>query len=497
MAISRSSQSHHKPRGQGASRGEGAWLKDHHNGAGRRYPREAEGEPLGAIGRLRRFFRRGVWLVDTSQMPFLKAGAFKALRVASLTLRGFFRDRCFFRAQALTFITVMSIVPLLAFTFSVAKGLGAYDRLEAQIIVPFLDDNMGALATDGSEDGSGIRETINGLLEVVNTTDFAGLGLFGLAILLYTVIKLLSSIEGSFNDIWGVERSRSLPRKIADYLSILVVVPILLIAATGATAALKSGESFGGVREFLHLGPMLEEVMRFSSFFAAWFGFAFIYVFMPNTKVRLFSALMGGLLGGGLWGFAQVLYVQFQFGVANHNAIYAGVAAIPIFLVWINVSWITVLMGAELAFAHQNEPAFLQIARSRAEDQSFRERVALRALARLAQHFQEGSELPEVPDLAEEMGVPERSLEETLLALRDEGLVTRVEGKGRRYTFTTSPDRLRVKDILDALKGSRAAARLEVRDAVDETLEQLLDAYELEQDQSPLNKPISDLIGRS
>lgn len=479
-------------------RTEGAWRKDHHSGIGRRYPRSIRKSeaPLGLMARARAFFGRGVWLVDTESMPYFRRAWYQVLRVISLTLRGFVRDKCMFRAQALTFITVMSIVPLLAFTFSVAKGLGAYDRLQTQIIVPFLDDNLGDMtaAADGSG-GVDMRATVDKMLETVNNTDFAGLGLFGLGLLLYLVVKLLSAIEGSFNEIWGVERARSLPRKIADYLSILVVVPILLVAATGATAAIKSGEAFGGVQEFLHLGPVLNEVMRFSSFFAAWLGFAFIYLFMPNTRVRLFSALMGGLLGGGLWQLAQKLYVEGQVGMANQSAIYASIAAIPIFLIWVNVSWITVLMGAELAFAHQNEAAFRQIARSREEDQSFRERVALRALARLSRYFRAGEKLPAVPALAEQMGVPERSLEEVLLALRDEGLIARVQGKGRRYTFTVSPEHLRVKDVLDALKGTRSTAHLEFRDPLDEHLETLLDAFEEAQEKSPQNQTLVELDG--
>ena len=482
-------------------RTEGAWLKHHHSGVGRRYPisQKASEEPEGKVARARAFLDRGVWLVDTDSMPFFRRSAYQLLRVVSLTLRGFVRDKCLFRAQALTFITVMSIVPLLAFTFSVAKGLGAYGRLQTQIIVPFLDDNLGGLtaAADGGTSSVDMRATIDKMLETVNNTDFAGLGLFGLGLLLYLVVKLLSAIEGSFNEIWGIERARSLLRKVADYLSILVVVPILLVAATGATAAIKSGEAFGDVQKYLHLGPVVNEVIRFSSFFAAWLGFAFVYLFMPNTRVRLFSALMGGLLGGGLWQLAQKLYVEGQVGMANQSAIYAGIAAIPIFLIWVNVSWITVLMGAELAFAHQNEAAFRQIARSREEDQSFRERVALRALARLARYFHAGEKLPAVPALAEEMGVPERSLEEVLLALRDEGLIARVQGKGRRYVFTVSPDHVRVKDVLDALKGTRSTAQLEIRDPVDETLEHLLDAFEEEQEHSALNQTLVQLDGHA
>ena len=448
----------------------------------------------GAWQRARRFFSRGVWLIDTSGFSGPKRAAYRGLRVASLTVRGFFRDRCFFRAQALTFITVLSIVPLLAFTFSVAKGLGAYSRLQNEIIAPFLDSSMGEAVTEVQDGASvGLRETIEHMLGVVESTDFGKIGLFGLAVLMYIVIKLLSAIESSFNDIWGVERPRTLVRKISDYLSLLVVVPIFLISATAITTALKSGDASISVQETLRIGPVVQEVMRLSSLFAAWFGFAFVYIFMPNTRVRLFSAFLGGVLGGGLWQIAQILHVKFQFGMSNYGAIYSGLAAFPIFLVWVNISWITVLIGAELAFAHQNEPAYRQIARSREHDQSFRERIALRALVRLAKAFREGGQNIEAPELAEEMGVPERSLEEVLYALRDKGVLAMDAAAPRRYLFARDPDNLRVKDVLDALKGSQQSARLAPQSEGDQQLDAVLDQFEAEQNSSDLNRTIGAL----
>ena len=604
---------------------EGSWGKDHRAGAGRRFPRtltEPPEDPAGLAGllaRTKRFFTRGVWLANTDRMGLPQRVAFKLLRIAGLAVRGFVRDRCLFRAQALTFITVLSIVPLLAFSVSVAKGFGAYDRLRVEVIEPFLDEHFGeepgaagppavdvgaagsagdataegggprpggpghadaadrswqepggarasepserafdpghpaadsegfvvpdkdavpvldpadpdadpagALAPATSADGTlvdpgpargegppldpgaatvappaggpvGLRGAIDKILTFVEDTDFASIGIFGLALLLYTVIKLLSSIEGSFNEIYGVERARPLVRKVSDYLSVLVVVPILLIAATGAMTALKANESLGGVNEVLNLGPVMAELARLGGFFATWAGFTFVYLFMPNTKVRLFSALLGGLLGGGLWLLAQYGYRELQLGMANYNAIYAGLAAIPIFLVWVNISWITVLVGAELAFAHQNEPAFLHIARARDEDQSFRERVGLRALTRMVRAWKQGDELPEALALANELGVPERSLEDALRTLRDEGLLETLESpstKDRRYAFARDPERISVKDVIDALKGRRAAAHLPPVDQADADLDELLDAYEREREGSDHNKPLTDL----
>jgi membrane protein len=473
------------------------WNSSPDHGNSPRKPDEPATGMGGVLQRARHFFGSGVWLINTTEMPVAKRAAFRGLRVASLTVRGFFRDRCLFRAQALTFITVLSIVPLLAFTFSVAKGLGAYSRLQTEIIGPFLDSSMGGAPSEIEEGASvGLRETIDHMLGVVEATDFGKIGLFGLAVLMYIVIKLLSSIEASFNDIWGVERPRTLVRKISDYLSILVVVPIFLISATAATAALRSGQASVSLQETLHIGPVVQELMRLSSLFAAWFGFAFVYMFMPNTRVRLFSAFLGGVLGGGLWQLAQILHVKFQFGMSNYGAIYSGLAAFPIFLVWVNISWITVLIGAELAFAHQNEPAYRQIARSREHDQSFRERLALRALVRLAKAFRLGDTKLDAPELAEEMGVPERSLEDVLRALRDEGVLATDAASPRRYLFARDPDHMRVKDVIDALKGSRASALLSPTSEVDQALDSVLDQFEAEQDASELNRTIGELATR-
>lgn len=453
---------------------------------------------VGPIKRLLNYFSHEVWLVNTDAMHPLQGAMYRIMRVGSLTIRGFLRDRCLFRAQALTFITVLSIVPLLAFTFSVAKGLGAYSRMQLEIIGPFLDNNIGLPAATGAGDGKavasvGLRETLDKLLFLVEGTDFGKIGLFGLAVLLYIIIKLLSAIEASFNDIWGVERPRSIPRKVSDYLSIVVVVPIVLLSATAVTAALKSGSTSVQIQETLHIGPVVQEILRMSSLFAAWFGFAFVYLFMPNTRVRLFSALLGGILGGGLWQLAQILHVQFQFGMSSYGAIYSGIAAFPIFLVWVNISWITVLVGAELAFAHQNEPAYRQIARSAEHDQSFRERVALRALIRLAQVFQSGESSPEVPDLAESMGVPERSLEEVLHVLRDEGVLAVDAAAPRRYLFARDPDYLRVKEVIDALKGRRQPAELKPLTETDRTADATLDRFDEQQIACSSNETIGEL----
>ena len=449
------------------------------------------------------FLTRGIWSPDLSKMPLPRALAYKAVRIVYLALRGFVDDRCMVRASALTYITFLSIVPLLAFAFSVAKGLGAYDRLVEDSIHPFLDSTFGPSAAeplvvvaDGSEStvqgGAEVRQAIDQLLEFVKETDFASLGFVGLAILLYAVIKLLGSVEHSLNDIWGVRKSRSFVRKLSDYLSMVVVVPILLVTATGITAAIQKG----GVGQFdtTSLAPLVRYLVRLAPVLAIWLGFSFLYLFMPNARTRISSALLGGLVGGFLWQMVQIGHVNFQLGVANYNAIYASFAALPIFLVWIYFSWITVLLGGEFAFAHQNEPTYRQIARSRHHDHAFREVLAVRLMARVGARFVTGHEPATASQLALELGVPERSVELIGHRLEQHGILAVVE-EDEETTLLPARDleQIRVKQILDALKGTAGGVDFPPQGETDRSTDRILRDFEQEMEGSPHNRTAREL----
>jgi len=437
--------------------------------------------------------------MELGGLPTFRRFFYKVARVVFLAVRGLIEDRCMFRASALTYITVLSLVPLLAFAFSVAKGLGAYDTLVGETIRPFLDRTFGTLEAGASgAAGQDLRQGIDQVLAFVEGTNVGSLGFFGLALLLYTVVKLLSSIEQSFNEIWGVQHARSLVRKLSDYLSIVVIVPIILVIATGMSASVQSAQ----VEQYLlkefnvNIGPAIAVIMRFSSLVALWLGFTFIYLFMPNTRVRILSAVLGGVIGGTAWHTAQILHVQFQLGMANYNAIYSGFAAIPIFMIWIFVSWVTVLLGAEFAYAHQNEPAYRQIARTRNHDHAFKEALALRAVVRVAANFIEGRPALRLDELTDALGVPERSLEQVLHPLR-EAQVLALSEEAVDVEWTVLPARdlatIRVKDVLDALKGDSVNVDLPVQDAFDERTDRALAEYARAQEDSAPNRTMREL----
>ncbi len=519
--------------------------------------------PVGRIAswraRVERFLTRDVWAQDISHLPTFRRWLYKVARVAYLTVRGATEDRCTSRAAALTYVTVLSIVPLLALAFSVAKGLDAYKDLRESVITPFLEelepsqsasgeaigvvipeadsgapsdtetdttgedtgeDTPGDVADTDTADGSldaadegeqtegiptesgsqasgQLREAADRILDLVENTDFGSLGAIGLLLLMYTVLKLLSSIEGTMNDIWGVHRSRTWTRKVADYISMLVIVPMLLMASAGLTATLKGDWLPEVVRDTGFYRSGILPLLKLLALLAPVVGFTFIYLFIPNTRVRVRSALWGGLLGGLLWQVLIVVHVQFQLGVARTNAIYSTFAALPVFLVWLFMAWNIVLLGAELACAHQNEPNYGQVARARDFDPRLLESVAVRAMVRIGQQFRAGADPLNSADLSDRLGVPVRTVNDVLGHLISNKLLIQADADGHQDTYLVpgrSLGTIRIQQILDALKGPTSDSRLDPHGELDNFADRALEQFRSHRDGDASNRVLSELL---
>ncbi|MDZ4771628.1 MAG: YihY/virulence factor BrkB family protein [Planctomycetota bacterium] len=450
----------------------------------------------GVFGRVLRFFEKDAWSHErvASGNVF-----FRAARILYLAGRGFLIDNCLFRASALTYITVLSLVPLLAFSFSVAKGFGFYADLLRGTINPFLDRTFGAASGEADilttqPAAPEIRSAIARILEFVDKTDVSALGFFGLALLLFTVLKLLSTIERSFNDIWGVQRSRTLVRKVSDYLAMVVVTPIILFIAAGLTTAAQNSAAVEGLAHEFGLGGAVRVVLSLMPFLALFFGFTFIYMAMPNTKTKFRSALIGGLVAGTLWQITLIVHLKFQIGIANYNAIYSSFAAFPIFLVWINISWVIVLLGAEISFAHQSEPAYAHVEQSELADHAFKERLGLRALTRIGSAFLEGRPPLSASALALEMAAPQRVLEEVLYVFVDHGLLA-VTNEGEEHAFLPAKDldSITVKSVIDALKGTAGPLDPHAMSTIDAHIDRILVGLDEENTGSRHNRTLKAL----
>jgi membrane protein len=452
-------------------------------------------EPRRSRWRIVRWFAEDVWSSGSAR----RGGIWRISRILYLATKGFFEDRCLSRASALTYITVLSLVPLLAFAFSMAKGFGIYQSLLDDTINPFLDRTFGTMQPQDavhlpSEGSHEIRSAIAQVLGFVEKTDVGALGLFGLVLLLYTVIKLLATIERSFNDIWGVQRSRSLIRKVADYMAMVIVTPLLLFIAAGVTTAAQNSGVVDFLRGRLGMDAPIDFLTKLTPLIALWLGFTFVYMAMPNARTRLVSALIGAIVAGTLWQIALVLHLRFQVGIARYNAIYSSFAAVPIFLMWVNVSWVIVLLGAEICFAHQGEPSYVHVAHSRPRDHAFKEQVGLRVMTRVGEGFLCAAPPRTALVLAAELDVPQRELEEVIYVLVDRGLLAETnEAHERAFLPARDLDSITVKAVLDALKGTAGPVDVPSPDHVDEQIDRILGGIDVELAESRWNRSIKSL----
>ncbi len=312
-----------------------------------------------------------------------------AIRIIFILVFEFRRDNIPLRASALTFTVMLSMVPMLALGTAVLKGLGAGDQMKeaAYRIIDQFDsstvqeggnlkpgsvavpeslenpstagDGPGEVEAEGVPPESGglvgqLRMAVDKIFDYVERTNFATLGAFGILGLLFAVISVLGSIEQAMNVIWETESGRPLGRKVMDYLALMILFPVSINVGLAAEATLESETLLSRINSLLPVGWILPLVLKMVPVIVLVATFTILYRFLPNTKVRVLPAFVGGLVGGIGWLLVQSLYVYLQIGVARYNAIYGSFAILPLFMVWIYVGWVVFLTGAETAFSVQH-----------------------------------------------------------------------------------------------------------------------------------------------
>jgi len=385
------------------------------------------------LQRARQFFFHDIWAVDPSSASPLYRLVARIVRIGHLVIKGFGDDELTVHASSLTFASSMSLVPLLAIIFSLLKAFGAGKDRIAELI---------AWKTQMPIEFQGF---VDHVVEVVNNTNFAAMGWVGVGFLLLTSTLVLSSMERSFNRVWGISAPRSTIRRITNYISILVVVPILIgIAGTIGTAL--THETV--LQHLGSLGFIYDILLKLSPVLSACVAFGFLYAILPNTRVRWSSALIAGLVGGLLWLGWQELYITLQFGVARYNAIYGTFAVIPIFLAWMHIGWVIILLGAEVSFAVQNEATFhLERAGEKANIKA-RAAISLAVVSRVAEAMS-GTSLPfDCESFAKQKCVPVRLLNEVISQLVDAGWLAEVADRPENYVLLRAPASILVRDIL-------------------------------------------------
>jgi membrane protein len=329
----------------------------------------------------------------------------------------------------------------------------------------------------------------------VDRTNVSTLGALGMLALVYTSISLISSVESALNEVWGARAQRPFMRQLTDYVTLLVTTPLLILVATTFATAAQSSQMVQFLRETLQLGPVIDFLLRFTSVVVVATAIFAIYEILPNVRVRPASALLGAVISALLWQGLLVAHVQFQMGVARYNALYSVMGAIPIFLVWMYLSWLILLSGAQVAACHQNQRDMGERYSSRRVDQAIRERLALALAALVVRDFRAGTRRSDV-DLADALQVAHTTVVEILGPLLRDGILARaVVGREVFYLPGRDPTALRAADVRDALRREPEAdsLRSEVNDHLPSGLRELLDAAEAEWVRSAWNLTLQEL----
>jgi membrane protein len=266
------------------------------------------------------------------------------LRIFILAAQGFSNDKVSLRASALTFYSLLSVIPIAAIVFAIAKGFGLDQTLQDQIIKKTQSE----------------QEVLKWLLQnariAIEKTSGGYIAGIGIIILFWSVMSLLNHIESSFNHIWQIRSSRPWHRKFTDYLTIMLIAPVFIILSSGITVfistKLPSYMSTAPILDFFK--PVISFLVKFSPYFLNWISLTVLFIIMPNAKVKFVPAVISGIIAGTILQGIQWLYIDLQFGITKLNAIYGSFAAVPLFIIWLQSSWIVVLLGAEISFANQN-----------------------------------------------------------------------------------------------------------------------------------------------
>jgi membrane protein len=438
------------------------------------------------ISKFFNFIKVDIWRIRLADLPFGKSFLIKQLRIIILAIRGYDEDKCFFRASSLTFYTLLSIVPVAAMFFGIAKGFGFEKVLEKRIYENF-PGQQEVLSQVLNFSNSLLQETRGGLI--------AGIGL---AVLFWSILKVLNHIERSFNDIWEIKVGRSWGRKFGDYLSIMLISPIFIILSGSVTVFITTQVEQITQRIALlgMFSPAISFLLKFIPYALIWALFTFLYIIMPNTKVNFKAGLLGGVVAGTIYQIAQWAYISFQVGAARYNAIYGSFAALPLFLMWVQISWWIVLFGAELSFANQNvdtyeyEPDCLKIS------PAFKRLLTLQIAHLLIKNFSNGKKPLTYSQISDHLSMPVRLVHNIIFDLVESGLVSETKTKSDKE-FAYQPARdistLTIKTILEALDQNGTddipVAKTEDYRALSEALQNFSDAME----NSPANKLLKDI----
>ena len=366
-----------------------------------------------------RFVTHDMWHLDMEHYSRRDVFLVKQLKIVTIAIRRFLEDKVMIRCSALSYYALMAIVPILAVIFAIAKGFGISDMLRKS-----LNDNFG----DYTDAIDFVMQFADKALDNAKTGVLSALGV---AFLLWSVIKVLNNIETAFNDIWQVKRPRPMSRKFTDYFAFILIVPILLAFSSSISLSLRLHvDSWTkGIPLLEQAGPLFGTL---APFVVVYLALTFIYVAVPFTKVKIVPAFIAAVIAGTAFQLVQNLYIFSQISVSKYGAIYGAFAALPLLCIWLQISWIIVLFGAELCFAYQNLERYHYEATSE-HISPFQRKVAALLVAQLvAKNFVGGSKPYAIKEITEKLDLPYRVIRNSIEDLQQCGILSEVMVENKR-----------------------------------------------------------------
>lgn len=399
---------------------------------------------------------RNVWGVDPASLPAARARATRLLRFVWVVVRDALEGQLTLRAMSLVYTTLLSLVPLLAVSFSVLKGFGVHNQLE-----PLLLQAMTPLGEKGVE----ITRNIIGFVENMNV---GVLGALGLGLLVYTVISLIQKIELAFNYIWRVNQPRAFAQRFSDYISVIVVGPLLAFSAMGVTASLASLDIVRRARDIEEVGTLIDQLARLVPYVLIIGAFTFVYAFVPNTRVRLRSALVGALVAGILWQSAGWLFASFVVDSTRYTAIYSGLAIPILFMIWLYLGWMIMLVGANISFYHQHPEQLTTRRRQFVLSNRLKERLALALMYLIGRSHCRGDAKWSAESLSGRVSMPTEAVESVLDALVARELLVRTDDEPAAYVPARALDAIAIGALLEAVRSANEDPYLNLPELVAE-----------------------------
>ena len=335
----------------------------------------------------------------------------KLIKTLNLTVKSFLNANLQSQAAALTYHTILALVPALAILFAIGRGFGFHNLLETQLFnyIPAQKETL---------------DTVVGFVDAYLAQSSQGLFVgIGIALLLWTMISLMSNIEGAFNSIWGIKQGRSIWRKITDYTAMLLILPVLMICSSGLSLFMTS--TLQNLFAFDFMSPVISILLKCASYIFTWLFFAAMFMLIPNTKVKFKNALIAGVFTGTGFLILQWIFVSGQMYVSKYNAIYGSFSFLPLLLIWLQFTWVIILSGIAICYSSQSIYRFNFSDKINIISKDYRSKITLAMMAIIVRHFDNGNKAITLDDFTNKYDFPPRIAIEIIEELVEAKLVSK------------------------------------------------------------------------